>query len=324
MHEPALYLSERYAIMPPYADMGGPGNGQAGTTMHTIQTKRALREDFPRVADLIADQNRAPETRCIHSGEGRDSILQVMSKWEETSEICFAIAFQNGNQVGAFGSEFEEALGRGWLWGPFALAEDWAEVASSLLDRLLEILPAPVRRLDGFLHVANERGRDFYLSHGFEQLKRHHVYVAARPGEPLLAGEACGMLEPCQKESFCRLHDTLFPVTYETGESISAKLDDDHAVFVHTEGDDVVGYIYTAIEEGTGEGYVEFLGVQADARRRGVGRGLLLTALRWLFEVKNVSEVGLTVSDENTDACALYESVGFGLRSTGVNFRMAW
>ena len=292
-------------------------------TMHTIQTRRALREDFPRIADLIADQNRAPETQCTHSGEGRDSILQVMNKWEEASEFCFAIALQDGNLVGAFGCEFDEALGRGWLWGPFALKDDWAEVASALLDRLLEILPPSIRRLDGFLHVTNERGRDFYLSHGFEQLKRHHVYVAARPREPFRAHEACHVLESSQRESFSRLHDTLFPNTYETGESIVAKLDDDHAVFVHTEGADVVGYIYVAIEDGTEEGYVEFLGGRADARRRGVGRGLLLTALKWLFEAKGVSEVGLAVSDEDTAARALYEGAGFGLRHTGVNLRMA-
>jgi ribosomal protein S18 acetylase RimI-like enzyme len=291
--------------------------------VHTTKTKRALREDFPRIADLIAEQNRAPETQCAHSGEGRDSILQVMSKWEEASEICFAIAVQNGNLVGTFGCEFDETMGRGWLWGPFALTEDWAEVTSALFDRLLEILPAPIRRLDSFLHVANERGRDFYLSHGFEQLKRHHVYVAARPAEPLRAGEACHVLEPSQRESFCRLHDTIFPDTYETGESIVAKLDDDHVVFVQTEGDDVVGYIYVAIEDGTREGYVEFLGVRADARRRGVGKGLLLTALKWWFEEKDVSEVGLTVSDEDKGARALYEAAGFGLRHTGVNFRMA-
>ena len=291
--------------------------------MHTIQTKRALREDFPRIADLIADQNRAPETQCLQSGEGGDSILQVMNKWEETSEICFAIALQNGNLVGAFGCEFDEAVGRGWLWGPFALTADWVEVASALLNRLLEILPPSIRRLDAFLNVANEQGRDFCLSRGFKEMKRHHVYVATRPKEPLLAGEACYMLEPSQKESFCRLHDTLFPNTYETGESISAKLDDDHTVFVHTEGDEVVGYIYVAIEDGTGEGYVEFFGVRAHARRRGVGKGLLLTALKWLFEVKGVSETGLTVSDEDTAARALYEGVGFGLKHSGLNYRMA-
>jgi ribosomal protein S18 acetylase RimI-like enzyme len=44
--------------------------------------------------------------------------------------------------------------------------------------------------------------------------------------------------------------------------------------------------------------------------------------LKWWFEEKGVSEVGLTVSDEDTAARALYESVGFGLRTTGVNLRM--
>jgi ribosomal protein S18 acetylase RimI-like enzyme len=93
---------------------------------------------------------------------------------------------------------------------------------------------------------------------------------------------------------------------------------------VHAEGDAVLGYIYAAIEDGSGEGTIEFLGVQADARRRGVGRRLLLTALNWLFQVKNVSEVGLTVSDEDTDARALYEGVGFGLKHTGLNLRRVW
>lgn len=144
-----------------------------------IDIRKADRADFPGIARLIARQNKTPELQCIHSGEGYESILQTMIKWADASEICFAMALQDSQLVGAFGCEFDESS----------------------------------------------------------------------------------------------------------------------------------------------EGYIEFLGVRSDLRGQGLGNRLLLTALDWLFWAKNVSEVGLTVADDQTNARSLYEKAGFGTKYTGLSAR---
>jgi GNAT superfamily N-acetyltransferase len=291
--------------------------------MNTIEIIKARREDFPAIARLMAGQNGIAEFQCIHSGEGYESILQTMVKWDEISEICFAIAVQNGHLVGVLGCEFDEELGRGWLWGPFVLTSAWEELAGALLEKLLALLPTAIRRLDFFLNQANQRAYRFYLEHGFREPKKSHVYVAPRPQAPPVFLEPCSPLPAAQSEPFRVLHDTIFPRTYYTGQDILDQLDDDHCVYVCAHGEDLLGYVYAILDE-SAEGYVEFLGVRADARGRGLGKRLLLTALNWLFEVKKVSEVGLTVSDEQINARSLYEMVGFRIRYTGVSAQKDW
>jgi ribosomal protein S18 acetylase RimI-like enzyme len=291
--------------------------------MNAIEVREAAREHFPGIARLIAAQNEAPESQCIHSGEGYDGILKTMRKWDDVAEIAFAIAIRDGRLVGVLGSEFDQDLGRGWLWGPFALTQNWEELAAALLEKLLTILPSAVRRLDCFLNIANQRAYRFYLDHGFRESKRSHVYVAPRPAAPLALSVPCNPLQPEQAGSFCTLHDTIFPQTYYTGQDILDQLDDDHQVFVCSDGADVLGYVYAILDE-SAEGYVEFVGVREDRRGQGLGNRLLLSALNWLFEVKHVPAVGLTVSDDQTNARSLYEKVGFHVKYTGLSTRKDW
>ena len=43
-------------------------------------TSVAQGDDFPQIAELISEQNQAPERQCIHSsvGDGPEDVLQVM------------------------------------------------------------------------------------------------------------------------------------------------------------------------------------------------------------------------------------------------------
>lgn len=291
--------------------------------MKSIEIKEAQREHFPNIARLIAAQNGTPESQCIHSGEGYEGVLKTMHKWDDVAEIAFAIAIQDGRLLGLLGSEFDQDLGRGWLWGPFALTQNWEELAADLLEKLLAMLPPSIRRLDFYVNIANHRAYCFYLDHGFQESERSHVYVAPRPAAPLALSAPCGPLQPEQAGAFSALHDTIFPQTYYTGQDILDQLDDDHQVFVCSDGPDVLGYVYAILDE-SAEGYVEFLGVREDRRRQGLGERLLLTALNWLFDVKQVPAVGLTVSDKQTNARSLYEKVGFHVKYTGLSARKDW
>ncbi len=277
---------------------------------------------------MIADQNKNPETHCIQSDTGNDyqSIQNEITRLDLDSASCYMVAFQDSQLIGTLGCELDKELGRGWVRGPFVVAntDNWENVAASLLQGMQNTLPAAIHWLDSYLNIANERGNNFYLTHGFKKLRLVHVYTAATPENPLGFSGICKSLDPDQAQNFIVLHESIFPRTYATGQRILDKLGDHHQVFVCTQGSEILGYLSAAIEEDSGDGSVEFIGVREDARGTGIGRQLLQTALHWLFEVKKVPQVTLVVNDNLTNARSLYESVGFKLKYTGVHTRKEW
>jgi len=236
------------------------------------------------------------------------------------------LAHERDRLVGALGSEVDEGAGRGWLRGPFLLAAGraWEAAAAALLVELLAGLPSAVRRLDSFLNAANERGNAFYLENGFRRMGLVHVYSVPAPAEVAAYPAVAVPLIPALAPSFAALHDATFPTTWITGQGILSRLGSDYHAFVHASEGQVLGYLVASLELGSGEGIVEFLGVRPDARRQGIGRGLLETALRWFFEAKGVPRVNLVVADDQANARSLYESAGFALRYTGVHTRKDW
>ena len=280
----------------------------------------ASKDEFPQTAGLIVEQNQSPERQCIHSSVGNqaEDILQVMLKWDEIGEIVFVVAQQGERLVAALGSEFDEGLGRGWLWGPYALAQDCRSLAIRLYQALLEALPAPIRQLDAFLNVLNQQGQDFYRDLGFSATNLAHVYSAKSLMAPVNELQVCPRLAPEYNQDFITLHSTIFPGAYYSAERVIEQSDDHNQVFVYLDSNQVLGYVYASLSSESQEGEVEFLGVRGDARGRGIGRLLLQTALCWLFEELNALQVTLTVNQDNVNARALYESVGFQLRYTGI------
>ena len=69
-----------------------------------------------------------------------------------------------------------------------------------------------------------------------------------------------------------------------------------------------------------GGGFVDWLGVRPQWRRRGLGRALLLHAFRELHE-RGAGRVGLGVDSQNpTGATRLYESVGMHVEADHATF----
>jgi len=293
-----------------------------------LTLRRAEESDLAALSAFIAEQNGIPATQCIHSetGESQQAVYEEMASLYRGGELCFVLAHEGDRLVGALGSEVDETAGRGWLRGPFLLAAGrvWEAAAAALLVELLACLPSAVRRLDSFLNTANERGNAFYLENGFRRVGLVHVYSVPAPADVAAYPAVAVPLIPALAPSFAALHDATFPTTWITGQGILSRLGSDYHAFVRAREGQVLGYLVASLELGSGEGIVDFLGVRSDARRQGIGRGLLETALRWFFEVRGVPRVNLVVADDQANARALYESVGFALRYTGVHTRKDW
>ncbi|PKN99343.1 MAG: hypothetical protein CVU42_08815 [Chloroflexi bacterium HGW-Chloroflexi-4] len=300
-------------------------NEKAEIRMEQLIVQKAQLSDFEAIAKTIASQNQTPETHCIHSDTGQDTqnILGEMIRLDAEGEICFVTASVDGQVTAAMGCEFDLELGRGWLRGPFVAAglDDWSATAARLFDGLLKVLPESIRQLDTYLNIKNIRGNTFYLSRDFERIRLVQVYECLPPQTNCHPGDGCEPLTREAPQGFIELHDMIFPGTYATGQRILDKIDERHQVFVYRNNGAIIGYCCANIDEDTGEGALDFLGVREDARGKGIGRLLVQTALHWFFEVKKLPKVILVVHDDLSNARSLYESVGFKLKYTGVHNR---
>ncbi len=308
-----------------------------------MATRLARSDELDAIAQLIVAENAHPERHCIQSETGPDVTTTAgeMRRRLDADELVVVIArdepdprhahgpdpttgpeLDSGGILGAFACEVYPPSGRGWLRGPFVRpGVDPEPIFHELLCRLLRGLPDPVRRVDAFLNVANERAAAFYRAMGFQPVRHVHVYWAK--AEDVDLGAARDGVEPPPElwASAAALHDEIFPDTYVSGEGVLAQRDEDHRLFVRTDERGVVGSVYVEADHDASEAFVSFLGVRADARGRGVGEDLLRSALRWGLVTKGFPAVALSVHDELANARSLYERVGFRLRYTGLHLR---
>lgn len=291
--------------------------------MNSTKIKSADIQDFPVIARMFFTENQKPERQCLHSsiGETPESTLEEMIKWHNQGEFILVSAQQEGVLVGTIGSEFDEALGRGWLWGPMALSQDWPNLFEDLYVFLQGFLPTSIRQFDVFLNQSNKRAINFYLENGYHEDTVAHVYQSSAPNKSLNHDSCCVEMQLEHHEGFAELHNSIFPGTYFSAQRMIEMIGEDRKVFLYTEGNEVLGYVSPVVLADAVGGEIDFLGVREDARRRGIGRILLQRALSWLFEEKNVTPVTLTVLSRNVEARSLYESVGFRLKYTGVGLR---
>lgn len=294
-----------------------------------FQLRAAGPADFRPFAALIVEHSLRPERRCIHSDprSGVDAALAELEHLNDIGELCFVVATRQGQLAGCAGAEFDRGLRRAWLRGPFVETEhahEWAEYAGNLLEALQQYLPEEITILDSFLDQANQWGGWLFQASGFERVREVHVYQTDA-ASPLSQGQAgCIEMLPEHAGRVAALHEQLFPNTYLTAQQIIAATQEPSGagagkVYVYVENGQVLGYVYGS--ENLGEGVVDFIGVDASARRRGVGRALLSAMMYWLRVEQGLDAISLTVHDELVNARALYEQAGFRLLYTGVHRR---
>ncbi len=179
---------------------------------------------------------------------------------------------------------------------------------------LLELLLAEVRRRGKYARSAavaiEEPWIEAITAQGFLFVKQHARMTVDLPVALDPPTHTVRPVTEPELPTFYEVIDTAFhdmldyqPRTYEQWRSRFTPRWDDWLVC------EVDGTIAGALQSGT-DGWVEYLGVLAPFRRRGVGRALLLTAFE-LYAKQGHAKAGLGVDMANpTQAIKLYTSVG--------------
>ena len=279
--------------------------------------RKVEQDELRAMAQFMAEMNARPEQHSLHCDRTVEDLtnnLLALSRPEDS----FVVAVESGRISGALGGDYNDDKSRMWLWGPFVAGDNWEEVALALLNGLRAIWPADLENSYTFFNQTNQRGYNFFLAQGFQHHGIYHAYKALRP-ETFPEIPAIPELHPGQLDSYAALHNLAFPNTFHTGRDILEPLSENRKLFVLAEGDEVQGYVEVSVNQFPPEGYIEFLAVRPGQRGRGLGRTLLTYALHWCFNQRQLPEVNLTVRDDNDNARALYESVGFHLEYTGLS-----
>ncbi len=280
------------------------------------------RADIPALADFIASQQAQPSSYVGFCGSQPNEIAHELSEFPDLpAEQAFVLAREDGAIVGALGFDADMEKQRAYVWGPLVAAASWDAVADQLWGLVAAKLPAANQRLDVFCHAQNERVRAWAARRQIPFHSEQFIMVFERTQLAQLPPAATTDLVPALHQQFIDLHELSFPKTYYSGPEIIARLNAEQRVLVVAEGEKLLGYTYIEAKPEFGEGHIEFIAVDQEARGKGVGLTLLTSALSWLFSFESVSAIELVVDGANPTARSLYQRAGFTTRYEMVNFR---
>jgi ribosomal protein S18 acetylase RimI-like enzyme len=244
-------------------------------------------------------------------GEGEADARAALAECLIPPAEGFVMAYETDRLVGIFGVDADAELSRAWLLGPLVDHPDWHEIADQMYAKALPRIPVDIRDYDLFCDVENTRMQTFAARHGFPVTSENEVWTLLREN---YRRAARGQVQiSAYQDSFFddleTLHNDLFPTGYFSARQMVERNDATHRLFLAAEGDQLLGYHFCKIEAESG--YVDFLGTDPSARRRGIGAALLAAGLDWMFSAPTTRKVSLTVNSDNDDAQRLYERFGF-------------
>jgi ribosomal protein S18 acetylase RimI-like enzyme len=282
-------------------------------------------DELEEIAAFVAAQQRRPESRDAMFDEKPDAIAAQLSTWTTAWTETSRVVDRERGVAGFVGADLDESLSRTWIHGPIVDAphdRDWDGAADALFAALESELPQTRRKeAEIAADVANESIARFAGRHGFVAGKVHHLLAVAAHDIEKLPRNAVAPVARDHEAAFVSLHDELFPGSYYSGSQLLEQASRDDAVVLELVEDGVLaGYAAGRIDE-SGDGYLDFVGVAADRRCRGLGRTLVGGMAHALCDRAPIAAMRLTVSSENSSALVLYEKLGFGRQSSAVGYR---
>ena len=283
--------------------------------------------EWPALGAFIFQNNRTAEghVRCLHGDQGDDERSHVAELAElPTGEAAFwRVAGPGREMLGVIGCEIDTSQRRAWIRGPWTVPGASSSVLErALLDALERALPE-IDRLDAFPSEESETLVALYRGAGYGRMNVHRVMQAAL-GDQGAAIAPDPRIRHAQSDDLLQwlpLHHALFPGSYLSDDEIAAATDGGpRLVLTALFGGRAGGYLIAKDDATLGELYVDYLGVEPAARGQGLGRGLLLFAMRW-GERRGRRRAALTVRQDREEALSLYGQCGFRQLRAGEHWR---
>lgn len=270
-------------------------------------------DDLPAMAAIAARCQADPARYVAYVADDAAAIADEVGEVDDCPSATAVATDADGAVRGWLLAEVDLDMGRVWWWGPFVDASDeaaWTAVADDLFAGSVPAArSAPEQELA--VDARSERFRelaarlDFSPDPGSVLLRL--VPSAASLDAP--SDVAIAPLDATHAGAVAALHDGLFAGTHTPGRTLVDAHDERHPRYVALEGGACIGYV--AVEhQADGSVYVDYLGVDAARRGRGVGRRLVAHAVAQAFAA-GASGAHLTAREANAAARALYASLGF-------------
>lgn len=286
-----------------------------------MSIRGAVAGELDELARFVAWHQARRESTIAFFGRSAKDVAAEIRSWDASWFDRCLVAERHGEIVGFVGVDGDGELGRAWIHGPVVDADAWDALADELLERCIdERIADDARDLELAGDVANARLAELARRHGFERRTPSRALEIGREAVSRLAPGEVPPLEPAQHEELVALHDRLFPATYYSGRQLVEQHGRGEAtVLALVEASRLTGYA-AGRSDATGEGYVDFVGVDEPARGAGRGRRLVTAICRCLLE-QSGSKVALTVYEDNLAALALYDRLGFEVVASIVGYR---
>ncbi len=286
---------------------------------------RVAPAEWPGLAGLIVEHNRRASggVHCLHARQGDDLSSHAAELAGLAADAAaFWVLKEGGALLAIVGCEIDLALQRAWLRGPLWADPRAAEMLLRTVGPTLQAALPAVSQFDAFPTLDGEPLNAWLGLAGYEALQVHTLLRApiGAPASPEVAGARRATASDLA--SALALHQTLFPSAYITeAEFVRGLGEADCALFVASLHDDTPSaYLFVQDAPIDHEVYIDYLGVDPQQRRAGLGRALLSAAARWGTD-RGRDHVALTVREDRRSAHALYRQSGFAEVSSGRHWR---
>lgn len=260
--------------------------------------------DPQAVLDFIVRQQQSRRTACAYLGTEASSIQSDLEgldqHWLETVRASVTV---DGQIAGAVVIEWDEAMGRSWVYGPWAEEGAWASESPELLAAAMALAPAGSHEM--YAHVSNEGMAWLAAQSGWKPGEANFEYVRTLR---MPAGTPAPGIRPAlraDEAAIRELHDQEFPGTYALSSELVDPASSYSTLVIAPEGK-VLGHVAFQLQDESTV-YVDFIAVHPEARRRGAGARLLNAAQ----QAAKRERVALTVDENRPEAREFYTSLGF-------------
>jgi len=291
--------------------------------------------DREEVIALVVGEQARPERNVPAVGDDPDGLRAELAELDPPWPRAAVVQRDDGHRlVGAAHVEWDAEVDRAWVGGPWIAGDDaaWADHADPLVEAVLALVPDGIGSIELSGNVDHTAMAALARRRGLEPTVVNHVLVLdAATAATWAAPRLDAGIRPIRADDLAvigPLHDTEFPGTHLPASRLAPPADPDgsgtadhrRTAVVLDEGEGPVGYAVGQVLP-DGEGYVDYLGVVAAARGRGIGRRLVTALCRDLLERAPLGRVALTVEDPRAPARALYATLGFRIEASIVGYR---